>query len=163
MKSAVIILCKEHVPRKIAILQLILNKCLNIFAFYCIRGKVSWKKGFRVKLLSIKVLKTTIAFGETPTNQNIMIVDVKCESYIFFFRLMSLAQFINHEKKQADKLVIGTKHPNTFALTAGSLREAAKKVLLLMAGPLRPNSPPPLNLNGRKNFGTLEKNKFFFP
>ena len=28
-------------------------------------------------------------------------------------------------------------------------REAAKKVPLLMAGPLRPNPPPPLELNGR--------------
>ena len=39
------------------------------------------------------------------------------------------------------------------------LRKAAKKVLLLMAGPLRPNPPlpPPLELNGRWNFGTLEK------
>ena len=45
------------------------------------------------------------------------------------------------------------------------VREAAKKVLLLMAGPLRPN-PPPLELNGRWKFGTLKKNyqkKFFFP
>jgi hypothetical protein len=126
MKSAVIILCKEHVPRKIAILQLILNKCLNIFAFYCIRGKVSWKKGFRVKLLSKKVLKTTIAFGETPTNQNIMIVDVKCESYIFFFRLMSLAQFINHEKKQADKLV-RDKPPKYFCFNGRVAKGRCKK------------------------------------
>ena len=37
------------------------------------------------------------------------------------------------------------------------IREAAKKVLLLMARPLRPNPPPPIELNGRWNVGTLEK------
>ena len=36
------------------------------------------------------------------------------------------------------------------------IREVAKKVLLLMAGPLRPN-PPPLEPLGRWNVGTLEK------
>ena len=46
--------------------------------------------------------------------------------------------------------------------------EAAKKVLLLMAGPLRPKNPlpsPPLDLNGCWNVGTLEKRfqkKLFF-
>ena len=45
------------------------------------------------------------------------------------------------------------------------VREAAKKILL-MAGPLRPNcTPSPLKLNGRWNYGTLEKkvpkNEFF--
>ena len=46
------------------------------------------------------------------------------------------------------------------------LREAAKKVIFLMAGPLRPNPPHPLELNGRWNFGTFEKKvpkEFFFP
>ena len=38
-----------------------------------------------------------------------------------------------------------------------SIREASKKVFFLMAGPLRPNPPPPHELNGRWNFGTLEK------
>ena len=39
------------------------------------------------------------------------------------------------------------------------IREAAKKVFLLIAGPLRPD-PPPLSpeLNGRWNFGMLENN-----
>ena len=37
------------------------------------------------------------------------------------------------------------------------LREAEKKVLLLIAGQLRPNPPPPLELYGRCNFGTLKK------
>ena len=37
------------------------------------------------------------------------------------------------------------------------LREATKKVLLLMTGPLRPNSPSPLELNCRWNVGTLGK------
>ena len=32
-----------------------------------------------------------------------------------------------------------------------TLREAAKKVIFLMAGPLKPNPPPP-ELNGRRNF-----------
>ena len=36
------------------------------------------------------------------------------------------------------------------------IREAAKKVLLLMAGPLRPK-PPPLELNGHWKVGMLEK------
>ena len=40
------------------------------------------------------------------------------------------------------------------------VREAAKKVLLLMARPLRPNPQPPLELYGRWNVGTLEKNWF---
>ena len=42
------------------------------------------------------------------------------------------------------------------------IREAVKKVLVLMAGPLRPNPPP----SSRLNVGTLEKKvpkKFFFP
>ena len=42
-------------------------------------------------------------------------------------------------------------------------REAVKKILLLMAGPLRPT---PLELNGRWNVGTLEKKvkkSYFFP
>ena len=41
------------------------------------------------------------------------------------------------------------------------VREAAKKILLLMAGPLR----PPSSFNDRWNFGTLEKKvpkKVFF-
>ena len=38
-----------------------------------------------------------------------------------------------------------------------SLRVAAKKVLPLMARPLRLNPPPPLELNGRWNVGTQEK------
>ena len=33
-------------------------------------------------------------------------------------------------------------------MAIGKVREAAKKVLLLMAGPLRPNPPHPLGLNG---------------
>ena len=37
------------------------------------------------------------------------------------------------------------------------VREAAKKVLTLMGGPLRPNPPPSLELNGRRTFETLEK------
>ena len=37
------------------------------------------------------------------------------------------------------------------------LREVAKYVFLLMAGPLRPKLPPPLELNGRWKNGTLEK------
>jgi len=46
------------------------------------------------------------------------------------------------------------------------VREAAKKVLPLMAGPLRPNPPPP---SGLMADGTLERwkkwfqKKFFFP
>ena len=34
-----------------------------------------------------------------------------------------------------------------------SVREAAKKALLLMAGPVRSNPPPSLDLNGRWDVG----------
>jgi len=47
-----------------------------------------------------------------------------------------------------------------------AIREAAKKNLLLKAGPLRPNHPPLLELDGRWNFGMLEKKvpkKVIFP
>ena len=44
-----------------------------------------------------------------------------------------------------------------------SIREATKKVLLLMAGLLRPN-PPPLELNGRWNVRKKKvPKKLFFP
>ena len=45
------------------------------------------------------------------------------------------------------------------------IREAAKKVLLLMTGPFKPNPRPPLEF-GRFNFGTFKKKvlkKDFFP
>ena len=42
------------------------------------------------------------------------------------------------------------------------LREAAKKFLLLMAGPLRPNPLPPLELNGRRKVGKKSSKKSFF-
>ena len=53
-----------------------------------------------------------------------------------------------------------------FITSEWAVREAAKKVLLLLAGPLRTNPPPPSELNGRWNFGTLEKKvpkKVLFP
>ena len=40
--------------------------------------------------------------------------------------------------------------------------EAAKKVLLLMDGPLKPNHPAPLELNGRWNVRTKAPKKFIF-
>ena len=46
------------------------------------------------------------------------------------------------------------------------VREVVKKNILLMALPLRLNPPPPLELNGRWNVGTLEKRfqkKLVFP
>ena len=57
-------------------------------------------------------------------------------------------------------------YTRTLTLSIYWLREAARnKVVFLMTGPLRPN-PPPLELNGRWNVGTLEKRfkkKLFFP
>ena len=53
-----------------------------------------------------------------------------------------------------------------FLFVCFALGKPQKKVLLLMAGPLRPYPPPPLELNGRRHFGTLEKKvpkKGFFP
>ena len=44
------------------------------------------------------------------------------------------------------------------------MKRIVHKFLLLIAGPLRPNPPPPLDLNGHENFVTLEKKvpNFFF-
>ena len=42
------------------------------------------------------------------------------------------------------------------------LGKPQKKVLLLMAGPLRPN-PPPLELNGRWNVGTFLNGPALYP
>ena len=53
--------------------------------------------------------------------------------------------------RQASQSVCKSGRPDVFeALKTICIREAAKKVLLLMAGPLMPNpTPPPLELNGR--------------
>ena len=62
-------------------------------------------------------------------------------------------------------------YPRTIAKThvpkaTNFCKESRKKILLLMAGTLRPNPPPPFELNGVKVLERWKKKfqkKFFFP
>ena len=57
------------------------------------------------------------------------------------------------QKKAGGGLSLIVRKQAIFVVVTASLREAAKKVIFLVAVSLRPLTPPPLELNSRRNFG----------
>ena len=87
--------------------------------------------------------------------------------YILLLKIADLQKnqfvnFLDHDVRKHASILTCTKYTlvtNIRFLLPISLKPFSYKVLLLIAGPLRLNTPPPLELNGRWNVGTFEKKK----
>ena len=70
-----------------------------------------------------------------------------------YVQILGKSEYIQHCAQGLDKILA---IKNIYLFFSKAIREDAKKALFLMARPLRPNPPPPLELNGRWNVGMLE-------